>query len=295
MIDTGDNYPSSGPEEFMNSPPKVWFLSVHFRDPFWVHTQRRFLDLYLDVPHKRVFAVRGISTEHFNKNEKVLDFSGKHAEGLDMLAEESLREAHDDDWLIFSDSDAFPITPISHTLAAAPSFMAVQRLENLGDPQPHPSFCASRAGLWRRIRPSWSRGLTWRNSAGQKVTDVGAGVKEALEETSTPWVKLHRQNERNLDSLWFGLYGLNSDGPIIYHHGAGSRKRLSRVNQWEKNQPLPTRVARRLRLLSDVVSLQRNQEGQRLPIRAGLLGPTAVAKEVQRAIMMDPFFWKMFT
>jgi hypothetical protein len=145
-----------------------------------------------------------------------------HAEKLDHLAELVLGlSTNANDWMIFLDGDAFPIAPVctsvTEYLSKAP-LVAVQRLENVGDIQPHPCFCATTTGFWRTYRPTWKEGFEWKNALGATTTDVGAGVLEVLESHEMDWIKLHRSNMQDLHPVLFGIY---SD--LIYHHGAGYR------------------------------------------------------------------------
>ena len=93
--------------------------------------------------------------------------------------------------------------------------MAVRRDENLGDPQPHPSFCATTVGFWRDIGGDW-RGGEWVNAAGMTVCDAGGKLLHTLEERGVDWMPLLRTNTLDLHPLWFAVYGHR-----IYHHGAG--------------------------------------------------------------------------
>src|SRR4029077_945340 len=103
------------------------------------------------------------------------------------------------------------------SLAQAP-LLAVRRRENAGDPQPHPCFCATTVGAWRNLAGDWSGGHTWVNDAGERVSDVGGNLLRKLELTGTPWVEVLRSNRKDLDPIFFGIYG-----GVVYHHGAGFR------------------------------------------------------------------------
>ena len=47
-----------------------------------------------------------------------------------------------------------------------------------------------------------------------------------LQSEATPWHSLLRSNVVNLHPVFFGIYG-----DLVYHHGAGSRKSLSRLDR----------------------------------------------------------------
>jgi hypothetical protein len=55
---------------------------------------------------------------------------------------------------------------------------------------------------------------------------------------------LLRQNRRERAPLWFGLYGTDADGVLVYHHGAGFRDRGSRLDPLPQlPQPKPSSSA----------------------------------------------------
>ena len=142
-----------------------------------------------------------------------------HAAKLNSLAMEICSVASDDDLLIFLDGDAFPIADpmplINDGLARAP-LVAVRRAENANEPQPHPCFTVTTVGTWRTLPGDWTAGYTWTGVRGRPTSDVGGNLLRQLELTGTPWVQVLRSNRRNLDPLYFGIYG-----DVIYHHGAG--------------------------------------------------------------------------
>ena len=48
---------------------------------------------------------------------------------------------------------------------------------------------------------------------------MGGNLLRRLQLTETPWVELLRSNRRNLDPVFFAVYG-----EVVYHHGSGFRK-----------------------------------------------------------------------
>ena len=106
----------------------------------------------------------------------------------------------------------------------------MRRDENLGDPQPHPCFCITTVGFWRDIEGDWRPGYKWPNSLGVMVTDPGANLLRLLEERGIVWRPLVRLNTVDLHQVWFALYGDEQYGPVAYHHGAGFRGRVARVD-----------------------------------------------------------------
>jgi hypothetical protein len=204
--------------------------------------------------------LHGVSEAYQNLFDRVLrgPEDPTHAEKLDLLARAALDDSTSDgDWLVFIDGDAFPIDmlneKISGYLKAAP-LVAVQRLENSGDTQPHPCFAVTTVDCWRAYPFSWKEGYAWTDSTGQSMTDVGAGILEVIDRHSLSWVKLHRTNRHNFHPLLFGIYD-----DLIYHHGAGFRDdKLVRKDINDLMKPQMKRLHGRalLRLIPGVLRLR---------------------------------------
>lgn len=202
--------------------------TVHFGSPRWIDIQVRELTRHIPVPFRTWASLQGIDPSYGEVFDHVVEQRGEHAGKLNHLAFEIMHRASDDDLLMFLDGDAFPIadpTPlISAGLAAAP-LLAVRRVENIGDTQPHPCFCVTRVGTWRRLPGDWSAGYVWRNADGRLITDVGGNLLRQLQLTKTPWTEVLRSSRHHLHPLFFGVYG-----DAIYHHGAGFRGPRSRAD-----------------------------------------------------------------
>ena len=165
----------------------------------------------------------------------------RHGVKLNELARVISDVADPADGLLFLDGDALLLSPIEHVARVDEPLVAVRRDENRGDRYPHPSYCLTTVGFWNQIGGDWRRGAMWVNEAGRTVTDTGGFVLEALEHHDIAWRALTRRNVTNLHPLWFGVYGDDELGAVVYHHGAGFRSRSSRVD------PRPTRDLLRLR------------------------------------------------
>ena len=196
-------------------------VTVHYRSPRWIEIQTRYLRENISVPYQTWTSLEGIDPSYAVHFDHVFDQRGRHPGKLNHLALEICHEADDDDLLMFIDGDAFPIVDpmpvIEEGLAKAP-LVAARRAENGNDPQPHPCFCVTTVGTWHSLPGDWSGGYTWMGARSRLITDVGGNLLRVLELTETPWVQLLRSNRRNLDPLFFALYG-----DVVYHHGAGFR------------------------------------------------------------------------
>jgi hypothetical protein len=200
----------------------IHIATVHWNTDLWIGIQLRHLAAHLHSPHRVYASLSGISPEHGDRFFFArLDAGGRHEENLNALAAHVIEQAAPDDLLVFMDGDAFPIAdldPALPALLAQHPLAAIRRDENLGDQQPHPSFCVTTAGFWREIGGDWSRGYQWRNANGDLVSDVGGNLLGALREREVEWRPLLRTNARELHPILFGVYG-----DLVYHHGAGFR------------------------------------------------------------------------
>ncbi len=217
----------------------IYVCTVHHETEKWISPQTHFLNKYLNSPSK-VFACvpKGRATRNFYLEtvfEPASKASQNHADKLNHLANLVLLEAAPGDILIFLDGDAFPIAPLDGfletTLKKFP-FAAIQRLENDGDMQPHPSFAATTVQFWRDLKGDWSPGHRWTDKFGNSVTDSGGNLLKEFVEKDVLWHPLRRTNRRNLHGLWFGIYD-----DLIYHHGAGYRVPVSRLDENSKLIP----------------------------------------------------------
>jgi hypothetical protein len=216
----------------------VHVLTVHWLTPRWIEAQARALDRWLPEGSRRYAVLRGLDPGWDEWFDVAVDIPGTHAERLNALATRALEVAADDDLLLFLDGDALPLAPVDESVLAGAPLAAVRLDESLGDQNPHPCFCLVRARTWRELGGDWREGPTWVNARGDLVTDVGGRLLEQLTVSGTPWTPLLRSNRVERHPLWFGVYG-----DVAYHHGAGFRPALSRV-EWQARED-----ARRSRLL----------------------------------------------
>ena len=133
-------------------------------------------------------------------------------------------------YLITLDSDAFPITDgwldrYLEGLSEREPVAAVQRLEN-GDTHSDRSFMAFSSRAWRQHRFDFANG----------PKDAGCRISAYLDSRGLSWRRLTRSNAWNPHSLTAGLYD-----SAIYHHAAGGRLPLYRINQaiWREGLDTP--------------------------------------------------------
>ena len=200
---------------------KIYVATVHYRSPAWIEIQTRHLREYVSKPLEIWTSLEGIDPSYATYFDRVLEQRGSHAGKLNHMAMEISQVAKDEDLLMFLDGDAFPIAdpmPLIEGALADTDLVAVRRAENVEEPQPHPGFCVTSLRTWRRLPGDWTAGPTWPGARGVPTTDVGGNLLRRLELSETRWTAVLRSNRKNLDPLYFGVYG-----DVIYHHGAGFR------------------------------------------------------------------------
>jgi hypothetical protein len=153
--------------------------------------------------------------------------------------------------------------------------VAVRRDENLGDVQPHPSFCATRAATWADLGGDWSNGASWTNAKGHEISDVGGNLRWQLEAAGLEWTPLLRSNRRNLHPIWFALYA-----DIVYHHGAGFRRMISRHDRESAGAGLGGSALDLLR--------------RKLRMHSGAQAARRRSDEVFAHVQRDPEFYRRF-
>ena len=265
----------------------IYVATVHVGSGRWIELQRAFLERNVTEPFKVFGNLQDVPDGHERAFDHLVPAAGQHAGKLNLLASEICAVARPDDLIVFLDGDAFPITDPMPTVRRAletTSLVAVRRDENATDRQPHPSFCVVPVAEWERLRGDWSAGYCWPDARGRPVTDVGGNLLAALERTNTPWTPLLRTNRVNPHPLWFGVYG-----GIVYHHGAGFRWAVGRVDI----QDLPTRPTRgrRLPVLGRLVRRYDRARLQRAKARAAARAGS-LRDDMLARIEHDPEFYR---
>jgi hypothetical protein len=205
----------------MSRDPMLYVATVHYRSPRWIEIQTRYLRESIGVPFEIWSSLEGIDPSYARHFDHVLEQRGSHAGKLNHMANEISQVASEDDLLMFLDGDAFPFAdpmPLIEDALARAALVAVRREENVHEPQPHPCFCVTTVRTWRSLPGDWTAGPTWPGARGAPTTDVGGNLLRRLQLTGTPWVEVLRSNRRDLDPLYFAVYG-----DVVYHHGAGFR------------------------------------------------------------------------
>lgn len=263
----------------------IRIATAHHHSTEWIEVQRRYLDRFLSEPFAVYGSLEGVDEAELGRFfEVVVPSLGNHAGKLNLLGRVMVEDSAPDDLLVFLDGDAFPIAdPVGpcRRLLQEHALVAVQRLENHGDSQPHPCFCVVRADTWASLPGDWSSGHPFREGR----TDVGANLGWLLERRGLTWAPLLRSNTVDLHPLLFGVYGR-----LVYHHGAGFRGMKppgKGRTTWEAKQPQTTQA----RAAMD--KMQRNVPKERLDaIIAQAMEDAVLSEQVYERILSDPDFFE---
>src|SRR5205085_10192353 len=120
----------------------IHIATVHWQTDKWIDVQQFYLRQHLHAPY-RIYAWLNEVPPEYSSQFYYACFEpvNSHAVKLNLLADLiCLSSGRDDDILIFLDGDAFPIAdlePLLNEKLTAHKLLAVQRLENSGDVQPH--------------------------------------------------------------------------------------------------------------------------------------------------------------
>lgn len=265
----------------------IHIATVHWQTDKWIGIQKSYLRNQIQSPYRLYAWLNDVSGSsggdfYYVCSEPV----SSHAVKLNILADIILLSSgSDDDILIFLDGDAFPVADLEPLLSEKLTnhrLIAVQRLENNGDIQPHPCFCATTIGFWRKIKGDWKEGHKWENNDGKMVTDVGGNLFNQLREHGVEWHPLRRTNKRNLHPVLFGVYA-----DLIYHHGAGFRQAVTRLDKNGVKRML-------LRRISSAVPRPFRQHLNQIFFERYIVENDLLSARVFGMIQQDALFYKEF-
>ena len=204
-------------------------ITVHWMSAKWIPIQLAYLERNINVPYRILASLNGIDDPDMRRRfDYVQDVeNASHPEKLNILSEVAVERSKPEDLLLFLDGDAFPVQPLQpwldETLAEYP-LVAVQRRENCEDLRPHPSFCVTTVRFWKELGCNWT-GDDWITPTGDHFYDAGSALARILDAHGIEWLPLLRANTKDLHPLWYAVYGHR-----VYHHGAGFRDRVSKVD-----------------------------------------------------------------
>ena len=270
----------------------IHIATVHWQTGTWIPIQQLYLQK--NIPEGFItYAVLSPGLERVHFDYHSISCGKDHANHLNHLLKVVLKsDAKDDDILVFLDGDAFPVAPLYPYLEKAlieHPLVALERRENAGEFIPHPGFCAAHVGWWKETGVQWGQGSYTREFG----KDPGGRLFEELNKKDIQWRKMLRSNTTNLHPLFFGVYE-----NIIYHHGAGFREPISRIDM--ENENLKSKynhpVSRLMELLpnSSFLKLKRMLSPYRREEYRIILKNSLLQSEVFSQIRENEAFYKQF-
>ena len=271
----------------------VHVVTVHWNSEVWIGPQLLHIAKHLPDDTRVYAALHGISEARFAEFFYAADLDGSHPDKLDALARIVFEQADDQDFIIFLDGDAFPIALITPSVLRGTALAAVRRDEDLGERYPHPCFCLTTVGFWKRIDGTWQPGPVVLNALGHPINDSGCSLHRILEHRDEPWAPLLRSNTVDLHPLWFAVYD-----DLVYHHGAGFRERIEHVDAATRKTINPRAAARSTRSPSWLPVVHRAERAfryraaarRRRKLRTDEFSAAAdrLSEEVFQSILDDP-------
>lgn len=225
----------------------IHFATLHYRSDRWIDLQLAYIERYTSEPYRVYACLDHVDRRHFGKFDHAEHRGERIAPEYEHLARVISEQADPDDWLVFLHGDTIPIADWVPALREAMErvpLVGIRRDENLGEPHPHACFTVTTPRFWNELGASWRRGPEWIGTTGRATTDLGAELWRQLEKSGIAWEPILRSNRRDIHPLWFGVYG-----DVVYHHGAGFRLPISRVDaDPSRDSPRPLQIALRARI-----------------------------------------------
>lgn len=268
----------------------IHVITAHYKSEKWIDVQLSYLKRNMGEPYETWASLEGV--EHRAGDfDHVIASIGKHAAKLNLMAAEVCHSQPADDLLMFLDGDAFPIDdpmPLVREALGRSDLVGVRQSENLNEPQPHPCFTVTSCRTWTEIHGDWTGACPWVGPKGDLITDVGGNLLRLLEMHGKSWTPILRTNKVDLDPLWYGIYG-----DVVYHHGAGFRRRYSWRDVEEFDPPKWLPGLERHPLVGAPVRYVNYARRSRIATRVSQRA-VAVGDELYAEIQSDPLFYKRF-
>tara|TARA_Y100000034_G_scaffold115529_2_gene152806 strand:+ start:3300 stop:4121 length:822 start_codon:yes stop_codon:yes gene_type:complete len=226
----------------------IYIVTIHHDTDKFIDLQEKYYKRYTTEEYKIYAGLSNANNEKYyndKTNGKYKDFHfvdlnevhNQHWYRMNYLVQEIIKNESnfaEDDLLIFTDGDAFPVYEWEPTIRQqleepTVEVVAIQRSENpepaLNDqfkPYPHPCFFATKMNFWTKNRLTWSL-------HPPQIETAGPILKLWLAKHGFTYKPLLRSNIYNIHPLYFGIYG-----DIIYHHGAGNREVYDSIDIWPR-------------------------------------------------------------
>ena len=226
----------------------IHIVTIHHETDKFIDLQEAYYKRYTRGEYNIYAGLSGVDNGYYIQRQQGGDYENFHFIDLDnvhnqhwyrmnFLAEvikQNYLNVGDEDLLIFTDGDAFPVyaweEKIENELSKeGVKVVAIDRRENpepaLADefkPYPHPCFFATKLKFWLDNKLGW--GLH-----PPEIVTAGPLLKLWLQQQEFSYTPLLRTNLYNIHPLYFGIYG-----DMIYHHGAGNREVYDSIDIWPR-------------------------------------------------------------
>jgi hypothetical protein len=217
----------------MSSNARVRILTVHYREQGWLDRQSSsFNKSSAGVTFYRSLSAGLEIPPGAPDDSEARDFEAtslKHGPQLDFLASKAIEDGNPADVILVLDSDSILLRGwLDFVMEALQSSRAivVHRLENRGDNFPHPCFFAMKLRDYSALNLLWAEYTPWTNESGDLTHAVGTGVGRKLGESSSGRDLILTKSNRHVLKANPALFSIYGD--IVYHHGAGSRRPITR-------------------------------------------------------------------
>ena len=214
-------------------------ITVHWMSAKWVPAQLAYLERNLNVPYRTVASLNGIDDPGDKGDVRLRGRCRGRSSGQAQQARRRLSSRRPTRPTC-SCSSTVTRSRSSHCSrgstrsSSAMGWLRSNGGENCDDIRPHPCFCAMTVKTWKELGGDWGV-EEWTSSVGMLFDDAGGILASTLRENRVDWLPLLRTNTSNPHPLWFAVYGHR-----IYHHGAGFRSRVSKLDR--SNTKALTRV-----------------------------------------------------
>ncbi len=223
----------------------IHIYTLHFKDDYWVDLQIESFKKHIKVPYKSYAIFSHMPQKMYDRRKGCYDYfevreKGRHihkggnyhpTDGnrhIFPVIKENMKEG---DIVIRIDSDAFFVSDITEDFidkVKDKNFVAMYEPQHEWDltyKAPHPAFYAFRSEYL-------NKGLD--DAMGEMVEDGHSNwwglLMDWFEVNKIEWYPLERSNKVELHTIYFGIYG-----DLVYHHFAGSRDKITRVDRKKSN------------------------------------------------------------
>jgi len=215
----------------------IYIATVHYKSDSWIDIQLKYLNRHIKEPFKVYAVLNGVGRRHFKKFFFAADYRNKvnnlgeyldHRDKLNFLAMQIIKNARDEDTLVFLDGDAFPVARLDLFLNNKLKHYEIMAIK--GFRGPHPSFYATKVKTWKKIKGRWGVSRKWlekgKGRYNASIDSLESLFSSRVMNEDCKWHCLLRTNKKNLYQPLIGRYPFGIYEDLIYHHCGSFRENL---------------------------------------------------------------------